>query len=582
MCGIIGVVGKSNKSIDVDGMLDSLGKRGPDDRGILNLEGCSLGQTRLSIIDLSTGHQPIEDSKYNVAITFNGEIYNYKELREKLKAKGHMFKTESDTEVILKSYIEYGKQCPEHLDGMFAFAIWDKKKKELFIARDRFGKKPFYYMFSNGVFIFGSEIKAILKGTSVKGDVDRTALVDYFRHGYISPDKTIYTNINVLLPGYSGIVKNGSITTQSYWNLVKRELNVSYEEAKKEIENLFNKAVKKRMVADVEIGSLLSGGVDSTIVTHYAQQYSDSPIKTFSIGYEGYKNELPYAEEASKKIKTDHHSLTIKANLKEELEKVISYMDEPHADSSNFPQHMISKLASSKVKVVLTGDGADELFMGYGWYQTKWHMQRWRIDWKILNPFQAHQRAITIFGAYKRRKLLIKPTKPQKSFEKESIKGLSKPFHKINAYDLKVYLPGQLLSKIDQTSMMHSLEARAPFLDTELAEYVYNLPSSFKISKTQNKIILKDLLSETFPKEFVYRKKQGFGAPINIWMREEKMIEYIKEILEADNPMYKFINKKEALAVRDSFYKGSRRATQQLWLLLVLGIWFNKHQHDFN
>jgi len=584
MCGIAGIIYKEKNVVGESGvqdMLSTLNKRGPDESGVFCDKQCVLGQTRLSIIDINSGHQPMVDEK--LSITFNGEIYNFKELRRELEEKGHKFNTQSDTEVILKTYREYGNETPKYLDGMFAFAIWDSAKEELFMARDRFGKKPFYYTFVDGNFVFASEIKAIFKSGLIEKDKINTSAIDYYLHfGYIVPDKTIYQNIHTLLPAHYGVIKDELIETNRYWNLEKKELDVTFEEAKAKIKSLLERAVEKRMLAsDVEIGSLLSGGVDSTLVSYLAQKHLSQPLKTFSIGYEGYRNELPFARTASEKIGTDHHELPISSDVINELEKIISYMDEPHADSSNFPQHLISKMTAEHVKVVLTGDGADELFMGYGWYQKKWHMQRWRLDWRLLNPYQAHQKAITIFKNGLRKKLIIERVKNSKSFIIESIKGLVHPFHKINAFDLQVYLPAQLLTKIDRTSMMHSLEARAPFLDTELAEYVYNLPNEFKISKTENKIILKEILAEIFPKEFVYRKKQGFGAPVQEWLKEKKMIDLVNKTLESDNPMYNFIDKKTTLTVRDNFYKNKRNHAQKLWLLLSLGLWFEKHSGTY-
>ncbi|HEY4504027.1 MAG TPA: asparagine synthase (glutamine-hydrolyzing) [Candidatus Paceibacterota bacterium] len=539
MCGIIAITGKNAvkmTNIIVSNMLSRLSKRGPDDRGYVNLRETILGQTRLSIIDIEEGHQPMKDIKYPHTIVFNGEIYGYKKLRENLEKKGHIFNTRSDTEVILKSYAEYGEKCVDHLDGMFAFAIWDETKDELFIARDRFGKKPFYYTFVDTTFIGASEIKALFATNMIKGQIDPLAIDDYLLHTYIPPHKTIYSNIQTLPPAYACIVKNGKIEkTWKYWKLEKKEISISYEEAKQQIKKLFDNAVKKRMVADVEIGSLLSGGVDSTLVTYYAQKYSSRPIKTFVVGYADGVSELPYAKEASLKIGTDHQELIVRGNNLAELKKVIAYFDEPHADSSDFPQHLISKLASSKVKVALSGDGADELFMGYGWYQRRWHA-----------PFFKR-----IFFHF---------------------------IDKMNATDLSVYLPGQLLTKIDRTSMMNSLEIRSPFLDTELAEFVYNLPWKFKVNKTENKIILKDILSEIMPKEFVYRRKQGFGAPILAWLKEPSINKEIERIVWTDNhPLYKYVSRKK---VRNIFKKTWNKSSVSKgpWCILCLALWLELHQ----
>ncbi len=384
----------------------------------------------------------------------------------------------------------------------------------------------------------------------------------------------------MIAPAQAGVVKNGELKTWIYWKLEKKELDISYNDAKIKIKELFDAAVKKRMIADVEIGSLLSGGVDSTLVTLYAQKYSKSPIKTFSVGYTGSSSELPFALEASKKIGTDHNTLHVDINLQSELEKVMTYMDEPHADTSNFPQHLISELASTKVKVALAGDGADELFMGYGWYQKKWHMPRWRLDWRLLSDFQAQQKVITVFNGGERNKLLKSTaTSNKKSLEAKITGSVKNSLEKINIFDISIYLPGQLLSKIDRTSMMHSLEVRSPFLDTTLVEFVYNLPTKFKLSRTENKIILKDILTDTFSKEFVYRRKQGFGAPVKDWLRSEQMKKLVYKQLAGDADIFTYIKKEPINLLLSAFYdKNDNTVAYKLWSILCLELWFNKHK----
>ncbi|HEY4494539.1 MAG TPA: asparagine synthase (glutamine-hydrolyzing), partial [Candidatus Paceibacterota bacterium] len=515
MCGIIAIYGDKAKEIEsnkIDVMLACLEKRGPDKKSYLKEDKIILGQTRLSIVDIESGHQPMKDNKHPYTITFNGEIYRYKDLKKDLENKGHIFSTNSDTEVILKAYTEYGDRCVEYLDGMFAFAIWNDEKKELFIARDRFGKKPFYYCLFDKTFFAASEIKAIFSSNLIKGKIDTSSLDDYLRLMYIPPNKTIYSNMYTLPPAHAGIVKDGDVKKWNYWRLEKKENKIPYDEAKEKIKELFDEAIKKRMVADVEIGSLLSGGVDSTLVTLYANKYSSGSIKTFSLGYEGNKSELPYALYASKKIETDHYTLNTDRNDIGELRNIIDYMDEPHADSSDFPQHLISKLASSKVRVALSGDGADELFMGYGWYQKYWHIPVYKR--LFTNPFSVYKKMVEVFSKKERERILKKVSGTSDSNNKKELEISKKSkgyFDQINLTDLSIYLPGQLLTKVDRTSMMHSLEIRSPFLDTALVEFVYNLPIEYKLDKNNNKIILKDILTETMPKDFVYRRKQGFG-----------------------------------------------------------------------
>ncbi|MBU2578475.1 asparagine synthase (glutamine-hydrolyzing) [Patescibacteria group bacterium] len=572
MCGIIGVVGKNLDKIrdeSVNKMLISLSRRGPDDHGILKFSNCVLGQTRLSIIDLSGGHQPMKDNKKNIAITFNGEIYNYKELKKDLENKGYKFSTNSDTEVILKSYIEYGHKCLDYFDGMFAFAIWDNEKNILFMARDRFGKKPFYYTFDKEKnFIFASEIKAIFASGKIKGILDRGAIADYLSLMYIPPDKTVYKNIFTLGPAEWATCHNGILTKKKYWELTYAPLSISYNDAKEEVRNLFTEAVKKRLIADVEIGSFLSGGVDSTLVTAYAQKYSSHPLKTFSLGYGEHINELPYAKEAAQKIGTEHYTLQTDKNLIETFKQSIAYFDEPHADSSDFPQSLLSALAASKVKVALSGDGADELFMGYGWY-TRHRNLSYRahtFEKLFLNPFQGYIRNISIFSKY-----AIPPKLAKSKLD---------PVLKINQFDLTTYLPGQLMTKVDRMGMMHSLEVRSPFLDHHLAEFVFNLPKEYRMGKK----ILKDILEEIMPPAFVNRKKQGFGAPVQKWLKESAFKKLTQESLLSSNAeIYQYFNKKEARALLKKFYKKNDESCYyKIWVLLCLELWLQSHKqcHD--
>ncbi len=581
MCGIITIKGNHFDDAIIDKMLMTLRHRGPDEQKFSKIGDTILGQARLAIVDLSAGNQPMRDNTKPITIVFNGEIYDYKTQKVELEKKGHKFKTQSDTEVILKAYIEYGTKCLDYIDGMFAFAIWDEEKNQMFIARDRFGKKPFYYSFIDGAFIGASEIKAIFASNKIKGKIDPQALYDYLHYGYIGPDKTIYSNISTLLPGHALLLKDDKLEIWKYWDIKKVENRDSYDQAKIQIEKLFAEASRKRMVADVEIGSLLSGGVDSTLTTLYAQKYSSFPIKTFSVGYEGNKNELPFAIEASKRIGTDHYSLPINSDLTQSLLDIISYMDEPHGDNSNFPQHLISKLASSKVKVALTGDGADELFMGYGWYQKKMHIPRWRLDLIFKDAFAIQQKMITMFDDKEINKLVKSGVNKNENYLKAILRGVKDPIDKINIFDLKFYLPGQLLSKIDRTSMMNSLEVRSPFLDTRLAEYVYNLPSSYKFSKNQNKIILKDILADTFPHDFVYRRKQGFGAPIKDWLKQDKMRQLIKaNLLDKQAFISNYLNQDYIAKIMADFDSGKRNSEYKLWVLLCLGIWFGRHKDN--
>ncbi len=586
MCGIIAISGNkisTTKNESIEKMLSCLSLRGPDEKDFIRTPDIILGQTRLSIVDITSGHQPMKDNKYPYTIVFNGEIYGYKYLRKELEKLGHAFNTNSDTEVILKTYAQYGKRCVDYLDGMFAFALWDEEKKELFIARDRFGKKPLYYVIQDDNIIIASEIKA-LQAFGIKGILNLEAIDNYLKLMYVPPWKSVYKNIHVLPPAHRGIYKNGKLEIDRYWNLTNKPITISYEEAKTQIKKIFDEAVKKRMVADVEIGSLLSGGVDSTIVTAYAQKYSKNPLKTFSIGYEGYINELPFASEAAQKIGTDHYTLQATSDLTYELEKVIKYFDEPHADSSDFPQHIISELVATKVKVALSGDGADEIFLGYGWYWKYWNTSKIvRLkNFIFSNPFREHLKTIEIFSDKERKSLWKNPIPVNSDIIEKSVKNILKnDIKKINLFDITTYLPGQLLSKIDRTSMMHSLEIRSPFLDYKLVEYVYNLPLQYKTDGKKGKIILKDILTEIMPKDFVYRRKQGFGAPVNAWLRTEKMKIFVEEKLKEGALIYDLLKKKEVNNLLKGFYENKDDSKcLRIWTLLCLELWLENHIYE--
>jgi asparagine synthase (glutamine-hydrolysing) len=585
MCGIFGIVGKASEQVSLactESILHSLRQRGPDDCGIARLDSCVLGHTRLSVIDLSSGKQPMCDSQGNLVITFNGEIYNYRELRKELEGRGHAFLTNSDTEVILNSYAEFGSECPLRLDGMFAFAIWNKKEHSLFLARDRFGKKPLFYAFcEDGTFLFASELKALEVSGQFEPAIDYGSIEQYTRLMYVPPWRTVYSNVCTLPPGHSAIFANGQLTPRTYWNLEYKPIRISYEDAKAEVQQLLLNAVRKRLVADVEVGAFLSGGVDSTVVTYLAQACSDRPIKTFSIGYEDYINELPFAQEAAKRIGTDHYTLQAPATCVDEFLKVTEYFDEPHADSSNVAQYMISNMARKQVKVALCGDGGDEVFLGYEWY---WNHHQVPLHERIKkmifsNPFQEFLDKRLFFSKQEKQRLWI-GSPPDSKLEgaiyrnwnsKSTITG------RTNTFDLSVYLPGQLLTKADRAGMMCSLEVRAPFMDHTLAQYVYNLPEKYKTDKGSGKLLLRDILSAIMPREFVDRKKQGFGAPVKKWLETGSFKTLVYDLFEGSNArIYQFLDRKFIRELIEEFYVGHRSHQYKIWIILCLELWFRK------
>lgn len=573
MCGIAAIAG-TNLNIErykTGAMLQKLKYRGPDGEGELNFPHCWLGHRRLAIIDLDSGTQPMTDGK--LAISFNGEIYNYRELRDQFEQEGLRFKTHSDTEVILKAYRKWGDECPKYLDGMFAFIIWDNENDKLFVARDRLGKKPLYYFFDDSSVLFASEIKSLIASGALKPKLDFKAIDNYLRLMYIPSWKSIYKNVHQIPPAYCGTFKNGKLSLKRYWKLTHKPIQISYEEAKTKVHELLKKAIKKRLIAsDVEVGAFLSGGIDSTLVALIAAKEFGHPLKMFSVSYGGH-DEFPFSKKVCDKINCEHFVTHINEYLPDELKKIIAYFDEPHADTSDFPQHLVSNLASKKVKVVLSGDGADELFLGY-----KWHVESKENE----DLFDRRLNSICAFSS-KQRKRLWNSSKiiDTDILLKDTYDDSLLPIDKVVVFDLTSHLPGQILNKVDRAGMMHGLEVRSPFLDTELVEFVFNLPYEYKVRNEEQKYILKDILSEYMPADFVYRKKQGFGSPVDRWLHNPVMKTYIHEKLGSMAKIRSTFSSESIDEYLHDFYTNNfphERAAQRIWVLLCLEHWMKQQK----
>jgi asparagine synthase (glutamine-hydrolysing) len=578
MCGIIGIAGGGKRSPEVvRRAVSRLDKRGPDDSATLSFPNCALGHTRLSVIDLGGGRQPMADGERGVAIVFNGEIYNYRELRRGLEALGHRFATESDTEVILKSYLQYGTDCPKYLDGMFAFAIWDDSQQSLFMARDRFGEKPLFYARDGAALIFASEIKALLATGQVKPKIDKVSLDNYLSLLYVPPWRTIYSDIHPLRPACHALFKNGTLAETRYWQLGRRSLSVSLDEATETVRSMLADSVRSRLVADVEVGTLLSGGVDSSIVTVLAQQASSRRVKTFAAGFEGFIDELPYAAEVAAAAGTHHHEEQIRADLLASFEEVARYFDEPFADSSNVPMQLISQRARRSVKVVLSGDGGDELFLGYRQYRKHQHLPRWmKLARRLLSDPFSHFKARMIqhFSVRERMQLCrdrgaIEPD-PTDHLD---LSAAETPIEKMNLVDLYMGLPGDMLTKVDRSSMMHSLEVRSPFLDHRLAEFAYNLPLAYKADGRRGKLILERAFRDNLPANVFDRPKQGFGAPVKDWLRKPQFRAYVERHLLRDPYIASLLDLKILRRYVDEFYRGRMSLQYKVWNLLALEMW---------
>jgi asparagine synthase (glutamine-hydrolysing) len=601
MCGIIGIIANKTKNYkpELDRGIFALRHRGPDGNGSFYFENCAFGHTRLSIIDLSTGNQPMLSADNNLAITFNGEIYGYKDIKGDLK--DYSFKTTSDTEVILALYEKYGSKMLEKLPGMFAFGIWDNKSETLFCARDRFGEKPFYYAKGeNGEFVFASEIKAILATGLVKPILDKTSLLHYFKHLYINPNNTIYKNIFTLPPAHFLTYKNGEIKIEKYWTIPKLNEKISLTEATEKFKQLLDKAVSKQLIADVPVSAFLSGGLDSSTIVSVASKIKPN-IQTISFGFGDSIDELPFAKAVSKKYDTKHIEIKSEeyniAGLFLEMQEIY---DEPFADSSNIPTYLISKSAKQYGKVVLTGDGGDELFGGYtGWYKPIYFaLQKCPLKFSVIakdlfniifknsrdakldlyyrlqgflskfrnkNPLQSHIEKNTYFSDTELNKIFIDKIPNNSNIKKPS------DLEDVMNYDLLNYMPGDILTKIDRASMAVGLELRSPFLDIDFASFCLSLPYNLKINDKEDKIILREAYKEDWPKEIINRGKQGFGAPVTEWLKTPSFIKLKEEFLNDKNKkIFEILNFNECQnAVKKDNY--------QTWILLTLSVWLEKH-----
>jgi len=588
MCGIIGIVGadKQTRKVAIDSALPKLESRGPDANNTMSFEMAAFGHTRLSIIDLSTGDQPMRDNRNNISITFNGEIYNYKKLRSELESKSHSFSTTSDTEVILKTYIEYGDECPEHLDGQFAFAIWDNEKERLFMARDRFGEKPFFYSQSNDTFLFASEIKALIATNLVNKDLDRTSIDNYLALYFIPPWRSIYKDVTPLPPAHSAVFEKGRLTTKRYWSIARKQNNLSYEDAATQVREILTESTKTSMVADVEVGVFLSGGIDSSIVTALAQKTSKLQLKSFAAGFGDYINELPYAKEVAQYVGTQHFEKTVEISI-DDIRNTTRYYDEPMGDSSNVPTGIISKIASEKVKVVLSGDGGDELFFGYGHYRAHWHLPKVKKLLALVlgyTPDKLYKRShLNMFSVSERRQLWNK----EEAIENDptsyvDLSSAETPLQKISLLDMYLKLPGDMLTKVDRSSMMHSLEVRSPFLQHELAEFAFNLPDEYKTSHTRGKIILEEAFGDILPQSVFHRKKQGFGAPVKHWLRDPSIEKLVRSMFSNDSHISELLDISQVRKYIDSFYSGTDVLSYKVWMLFSLELWLREHEESYS
>lgn len=618
MCGIAGIIKfDSNNNIqehEIKIMLDPMYHRGPDQEGfkIFNdfKNKVSIGNRRLSIVDISNGNQPFSDHQNLVSVVQNGEIYNYKDLKKKLIDLKYNFRTNCDTEVILNLYLEYGESFVKYLDGMFAISIWDTRSKKLLLARDRHGKKPLFYSLKNKKFYFASEIQSIQKNLNDK-TVNFDALNSYLTFLTIPQDQCIFAHIHKVQPGHIlSIDENSEIKITQYCNDKLNYLaKPNFKDCEIEFERLLKNAVKKRLIGDRDVGCFLSGGLDSSLIAIMLSRINTNGFKTFSAGFlESDFNELPFARQVSKIVDSDHYDIIIKPDIDSIMNKVVRNLGEPYGDSSIVPTFYLSKLASEHVKVVLSGDGGDEIFGGYN------HQLAWKISFflqkipglkflmqkipgaKIINRDQTLTSKIkrmlgsvkyegleryanyhTIFTESEKKKLFKLSDKPLE-VNLDLLNSHYNNFEKMDNADIclrldqKWLLPNDFLVKMDTASMANSLEVRSPLLDNELVDFANSLPPDWKINFYNKKFFLKNFLKEKLPHKLINRKKQGFNVPINHWIKNDLKDYFYSKIIEG-NFIKENLNLDYIKEIYTNHVLGYENNSNKLWLLYVLEMW---------
>ena len=523
MCGICGYYSNITDKKVLKDMTNSISHRGPDGEGYFSDKKIGMGHRRLSIIDLKKGKQPMHFE--NFVVVYNGEIYNFKELRRDLEKKGYVFETKSDTEVILKLYKEYGKKCLNYLNGMFSFVIYDIEEKSLFLARDRLGIKPLYYYFDGKSFVFSSEIKSLLKFPEVKREINKDSLYEFIFRQYISKDDTIFKGIKKLEPGNYIFFHKNKLTVEKYWDLRYTNEISNEPEAISKIKKQLEDSVKLRLIADVPIGVFLSGGLDSSVILSIMNKFKGEGIKTFSVGFNesGY-GETKYSRLISETFKTNHEEIILDSSSVKKLDKVIEHLDEPLSDFASLPTYYLSEMASKKVKVVLTGEGGDENFGGYDYYN------KFKIANKIFNRNLLLKKKVFAYNFNKY--LNFNSSKYLQSKLVNYSKG--NLLNEMLKWDTKIWLPDDLLMKVDKMTMAHGLEARVPFLDHKFMELTASLDPKFK----NKKLILRKAFSKEIPKAVLERKKHGFEVPVRLWF-DRYYREKIDELIDRNQDLLK-------------------------------------------
>ncbi|MCG8633365.1 MAG: asparagine synthase (glutamine-hydrolyzing) [Desulfobacterales bacterium] len=624
MCGICGIFNLDGKPVDagiIRRMNNELAHRGPDGQGVFLKENIGLGHRRLSVIDLATGDQPMVHRERETALVFNGEIYNFRSLREDLIRKGHRFRTASDTEVLLKAYARWGTEAVGRLRGMFAFALWDGKAGKLVLARDRVGKKPLYYYYDGRRLVFASELKAILTVPGIPADLDYKGLDAYFSFGYLPSPGTVFRQVKKLEPARIMVCTGDGTEKHCYWdlNMTEPRTGVSIGDAAGSLAEIFDESVKLRMESDVPLGAFLSGGLDSSAVVASMALFSpEHPVKTCSIGFEEARfNELEYARTVAEQYGTDHHETIVRPDAVDVIKKIAWHFDEPFADASAIPTWYVSKLTREKVTVALSGDGGDENFAGYAARYTMNRLENnirkklpvrfrqgplaWlasvypRID-RLPRPLrlktfltnlslsaeQAYYRDMSFYFRPEEKAHLYSEAMKERVGASSSYDVLRPFFHRnrnpdtvtrAQYVDIKTYMTEDILVKVDRMSMAHSLEVRSPLLDHHLMEFAATLPSEFKLNKEETKYIFKEMNRNRLPSDILYRPKQGFNVPLSAWFRGELKSLVMELLFSGASGLDEFFNMKTVRQMWEKHLAGVSDFGPQIWNIVMFAVW---------
>ncbi len=613
MCGICGYItftqSIEEKKTVLAGMCDLLHHRGPDEGALYTQGKVGLGHRRLSIIDLAGGKQPMSNEDETLTVVFNGEIYNFPELRDELRAKGYTFRTGSDTEVILHGYHAYGDQFLQKLNGMFAFALWDAKRGRLLAARDRLGKKPFYYHLGKDGFLFSSEMKAILKESNVSREVNPEAVDKFFSYGYVPAPLTIFKSVAKLRPGHFLVLEDQKLTVSQYWDVAYQpdpDCKTEDDYVDK-LHSLMQASVRRRLISDVPLGAFLSGGIDSSVVVGLMAGISNAPVKTFTIGFQEEKySEAEAARLVSGLFKTEHHEFTVNPDAMSLMPDLVWHFDEPFADSSAVPTYYVSKMARSQVTVVLSGDGGDELFAGYNHYNQMNDMLRYKalpLSLRKVMSSAAHRlpmgmkgkfflqalgeierrenydlidlyppvKTNLMSGDFKKMLAGISPAESSLRYWTQAPKGPS--ISRMQYLDTKVYLPEDILTKVDRMSMANSLETRAPLLDYNVVEFAASIPWDLQRKDGRGKYILRKMASRFLPPAILDKKKQGFAIPRDQWFQKD-LKQYASDLLTSKRFKERgYFQNENVKLILTEHLKGQRDYSTWIWSLINFELW---------